>query len=138
MKNRTYIALSVIGVFMMATLFPACKKYVEPTLIITVVDSTESPLEGASVHAYPGDKANQANSEEEMDQKKTTKGNGEARFEFPNSAVLDVDVTFEEVVFNDSTFTNDTTFYYGRKVVKIERIRQRDDENIYEETIEVE
>lgn len=117
----------------------ACsKKDREPTLIVTVKNMNSIPLEGATVHAWPtdkneGDSTNSGDPNTDMDQEGLTDANGEVVFNFPFSAVLDLDVTY-------TLATSDTTssLLEGHKVVKIETIEQKEEENIFNETVFVE
>ncbi|MGB0881488.1 MAG: hypothetical protein ACPGSO_00945 [Vicingaceae bacterium] len=124
--------------------FSACsKKDRSPTLKITVQDSNKNLLQGASIRVWPTDEVpydTTATGElipnggynKEYTKEGTTDVNGEAVFSFPASAVLDVDVTYS--LATDST----PVLLEGHKVVKIETVRQKEEENIFEETVVVE
>lgn len=134
----------------------SCAKERSPSLQITVIDEKGVPAPGATVHAWPGDDVlNGTVNEAEMDKTGTTDLSGIVKFEFKFSAVLDVDVVYyrtSQVVVND-TFWNAinpavidsistrvvdlTDSLSGRKVVKIESVRQKSTSNDYYETVKL-
>ena len=75
----------------------SCAKDREPRLIVNVLDDDGNPAAGATVHAFYGDDAGgpccPPLNESEMNQTKYTDQTGEVFFDFPYSAVLDVEVT---------------------------------------------
>lgn len=138
-SNIYYITLFVI----ITVGFASCKKERAPRLIIHVMEKDGRPAIGARVHAWPGNDPQSGNgsgivNEEGMDQTLLTDGAGDATFEFPFSAVLDVDVQYFKQVADTSTppvIVTDTLT--GHRVVKIESVRQRDEKNDFNETVEV-
>jgi len=134
MKHTQFHTLTILIVSLFV--FTACsKKDREPTLIVTVKDANSVPLQGAYVHVWPTDDVNSDSindgsgvSNERMDRRGLTDSKGEIELEFPASAVLDVDVNY---VLGTDTLK-------GHKVVKIEVIRQKDEENIFSEVVFVE
>ena len=119
--------------------FTACSKEERsPKLVVHVQDSKSVQIEGATVHAWPTDRYHVDSTSSGvpnlgMDQTLLTDANGDAAFDFEFSAVLDIDVTYLLV-------TSDTTSeeLVGHRVVKIETIKQKEKDNIFEETITLE
>jgi len=137
--KRNY--LYSIGILLVVALFiGACsKKERGPRLIIHVQEKDGTIAPGASVHAWPGPDAGQSGSvinDEMMDQTTTSDGAGNATFDFKFSAVLDVDVVYYKN-YLDTLLNPVTDTLYGHKVVKIESVRQRSEENDYNEIVEV-
>lgn len=125
-----------LGLMFIGTFF-SCKKDVGPSLILTVTDSSGKALQGATVHAYPGN-ASQGSLTQEANQTQTTDASGEARFTYKNSVVMDIDASYALKRF-DSTlqdFVTDTL--YGHKIIKLESKRQTGSENDYNDKVEVE
>ncbi len=130
------LTLFLTAVFVLAFALPSCKKEVPPTLIITVKNKDGKIRKGAWVHVYPNN-ATQGTLNPEMEKEGYTDSNGEVRFDFKYSAVLDVDVIDTTRYFNDSTFTYVVDSVYGHKIVKIETRRQGSKENIFREEVVV-
>lgn len=136
MKHSQLHTLTIL--FVSLLIFTACsKKDREPTLIVTVKNNSGTPVEGATVHIWPSDdntidSTSSGVPDKTMDKTGATNALGEITFVFPFSAVLDIDVTY--------TLTSDTTtsLLEGHKVVKIEVIEQKEEENIFNETVIVE
>ncbi len=128
MKLKHIPILAILFVTLLA--FTACsKKDREPTLIVIVKDSNSELIEGAQVHVWPTDQLTVDSTssgvvDSSMNKYSYTDAFGKATFCFPASAVLDVDVTYKQLK--------------GHKVVKIETVRQKDEENIFEETVYIE
>jgi cyclophilin family peptidyl-prolyl cis-trans isomerase len=97
---------------------------------------SKNAKKGAWVHVYPNH-ATQGTLNPEMEKEGYTDSNGEVRFDFKYSAVLDVDVIDTTRYFNDSTFTYVVDSVYGHKIVKIETRRQGSKENIFREEVVV-
>lgn len=141
MKNLTTFRL-VLLMFVGVIAF-SCAKERSPSLHITVIDENGIPASGAIVHAWPGNDATQMGStvnEAEMDKTGTTDAAGYVKFDFKFSAVLDVDVVyFRENQSLDSlgNLVITTDSLSAHKVVKIESVRQRSEENDYRETIKL-
>jgi len=137
MKLKQFNTLTILLVSLLV--FTACsKKDRDPQLIVTVTDVNGIPIEGATVHVWPTDKipADPTNSgvpNEDMNKVVVSDAKGEAEFYFYFSAVLDIDVTYT-LATSDST----TSELEGHKVVKIETIEQKDEENFFYETVIVE
>ena len=137
MKRTQFHTIAIL--FVSLLVFTACsKKDRDPILIVNVQDVSGTPLEGAQVHAWPTDRLEVDSTTSNvpdtiMDQKGFTNAQGTITFNFPASAVLDLDVTYLSV-------TSDTTsiILEGHKVVKIESIRQKDEDNVFNETVYVE
>lgn len=140
--NIAHITAALLFTFF----FTACKKERAPRLIVHVQTETGIGVPGATVRAWHGDNPPSENGSNiynsvDFDQTGITDGVGDVVFDFPNSAVLDVDVILTEQ--RDSIDTSGTQVFYldtlleGHKVVKIESIRQRDEVNEFNETIEV-
>jgi hypothetical protein len=141
MKNLTTFRL-VLLMFVGVIAF-SCAKERSPSLHITVIDENGIPASGAIVHAWPSNDATQMGStvnEAEMDKTGTTDAAGYVKFDFKFSAVLDVDVVyFRENQSLDSlgNLVITTDSLSAHKVVKIESVRQRSEENDYRETIKL-
>jgi hypothetical protein len=118
----------------------SCAKERGPRLTILVQEKDGTPAVGASVHAWPGNDPQNGGSgivnEADMDQTATTDATGNAVFDFKFSAVLDVDVIYYRESL-DSLLNPVTDTLTGSRVVKIESKRQRDEENNFYETVEV-
>lgn len=116
--------------------FNACKKDVPPTLKLTVVDTAGNKLEGADVRVWYGaDAQSGIPNQKDYDQRKTTTANGEAVFEFTNSAILDV-VVFAPIVVENPPFPDHYDTLVGSDVIKVEMKQQRSRENLKEASIE--
>ncbi len=137
MKLFSNILLISMGFLFITGITYSCKKEVSPTLIITVKDTAGKSVKGAKVHAYKGPTANYGTPNKEMDQKGTTDGNGEVKFEFKYSAVLDVDVIYNYTRFDSTIMENVADSMFGKRVVKIETKRQRGS-NVFREEVKVE
>lgn len=135
MKTKSIFYITAI--VLLAGFTVACKKEVEPKLIVTVVDSDGNKLKGAKVHAHPGEADQAVINEDEMDKSTSTNSSGVAEFQFKYSAVLDVDVWYRQETFIDSTLTYEYDTLIGKKVVKVEVKRQRSKDNETLETITV-
>ena len=142
--KRTHLHTLTI-LFASLLIFTACgKKDREPTLIVTVQDLGGTPVEGATVHVWPTDNIAidtmtdgtpipRGDRDETMDKTGVTDALGETTFVFPFSAVLDVDVTYTL-----ATSGTTSSLLEGHKVVKIEVIEQKEEENIFNELVYVE
>ena len=123
--------------FAIMLIFLACsKKDRNPKLIVNVQDVNGTPLKGAVVHAWPTDRlendsTNSGIPDERMDQQGATDAQGNITFNFPFSAVLDLDVTYQ--LMTGST----PVLLTGHRVVKIETIEQKEEENVFNETVYV-
>ncbi len=115
----------------------ACSKEERnPTLIVKVKEKNGTAASGASVRAWPGKNAGQPGSiinETSVDQSGTTNSAGEVTFEFDASVVLDIDVVYYKDL-PDTTWVDTLT---GHKVVKLESIRQKSEENVTTEEVEI-
>ena len=98
MKHTQFQILTII--FASLLVFTSCsKKDRDPILIVNVQNASGEPLEGAQVHAWPTDRLEADSTTSNvvdtiMDQKGFTDARGEITFNFPASAVLDLDVTY--------------------------------------------
>jgi hypothetical protein len=104
-----------------------------PTLKVHVqeLDGTLAP--GATVRVWAGlNNTSGILDEDVIDQSGVTDAVGDIIFEFENSVVLDIDVIYYKT---DTLNGRDTL--EGSKVVKIETVRQVSDDNMINETIEV-
>tara|TARA_B100000809_G_scaffold191405_1_gene190065 strand:- start:1816 stop:2229 length:414 start_codon:yes stop_codon:yes gene_type:complete len=137
MKRSQFHTLTII--FVSLLVFTACsKKDRNPILIVTIQDVSGTPVEGAKVHVWPtddlpDDSLSSGVPDIRMDQTGLTDAAGEIVFNFPASAVLDIDVTYT-LATSDST----TIDLEGHKVVKIETIEQKEEENIFTELVYIE
>ncbi len=139
MKHTRFHTVTIL--FLSLLVFTACsKKDRDPQLIVNVQDVNGIPVKGANVHVWPTDQNNDDNTNTgsgdpdiRMDQKGLTDTLGDIVFNFPFSAVLDVDVTY-------TLATSETTsvLLTGHKVVKVETLEQKEEENIFYETIYIE
>ena len=133
-NNFRLVLLMLIGVFAFS-----CAKERSPSLHITVIDEKGVPASGAIVHAWPGDNALGGTvNEAEMDKTGTTDAAGYVKFDFKFSAVLDVDVVYYRSTQQLDTAGNIYTVtdsLSGHKVVKIESVRQRSEDNDYKENL---
>ncbi|HRN42615.1 MAG: hypothetical protein KF732_03230 [Flavobacteriales bacterium] len=156
MKNLTSFKL-VLLLFVGVIAF-SCAKERSPSLHITVLDENGIPAAGATVHAWPSNDATKMGStvnEAEMDKTGTTDAAGYVKFDFKFSAVLDVDVVYyrtnQTIVYDtvwnaidttiidqiNSMIVTSTDSLSAHKVVKIESVRQRSEDNDYRETIKL-
>ena len=149
-NNFKFVLLTLVGVIAFS-----CAKERSPSLHITVIDEKGFAASGATVHAWPGDKALGGTvNEAEMDKTGTTDLVGNVNFDFKFSAVLDVDVVYyrtTQVVGYDTIYdvitglptgttqilVDVTDSLSGHKVVKIESLRQKSTDNDYYETIDL-
>ena len=105
------------------------------------MDGAAAP--GAIVRAWPGQNAGQPGSiinEDVVDQTTNADAAGDATFEFESSVVLDIDVTYYKDVMDTTVLGADTIrvdTLTGHKVVKLEALRQKSEENTTYETVEV-
>ena len=133
-NNFRLVLLMLIGVFAFS-----CAKERSPSLHITVIDEKGVPASGAIVHAWPGDNALGGTvNEAEMDKTGTTDAAGCVKFDCKFSAVLDVDVVYYRSTQQLDTAGNIYTVtdsLSGHKVVKIESVRQRSEDNDYKENL---
>ncbi|MCB0381306.1 MAG: hypothetical protein KDD24_08615 [Flavobacteriales bacterium] len=133
-NNFRLVLLMLIGVFAFS-----CAKERSPSLHITVIDEKGVPASGAIVHAWPGDNALGGTvNEAEMDKTGTTDAAGYVKFDFKFSAVLDVDVVYyrsTQLVDSLGALYTVTDSLSGHKVVKIESVRQRSEDNDYKENL---
>lgn len=138
MKHKYLYTLGVLFVFALIT--NACsKKEVVPKLIVHVQEVDETPANAAQVHAWYGPTAGQIGvslNEPYMDQEGYTDDQGDLIFEFRYSAVLDLDVVYYKH-YLDTLLNPMVDTLYGHKVVKIETVRQKSSQNIYNEIVEV-
>lgn len=130
------------SILLVSTLvFTACSnKDRSPRLVVHVQDINKTALANAIVRVWPTN-ASDSNASNvpnpEVDKTHSTDANGDATFEYEFSAVLDVDVEFlKSSLDTGSNLIIDTL--EGHKVVKIEVIRQKGEENVFNETITVE
>lgn len=130
---KTKLGLIII---LLAFIVVACKKDVPPTLIVKVVEEDGTAAGGADVHVYPKDAQLGVVNEKDFDKKGTTASDGTVTFEFPYSAVLDIDVTYIKETWIDTALAYTYDTLYGHRVTKIETKRQRGD-NEFNETVEV-
>lgn len=136
MKRKQFHTIAILLVSLLV--ITACsKKDREPTLVVNVQNAAGVSLEGATVHAWPTNRLSIDSTasgipDPSMDQTAITNVSGEVIFEFPASAVLDLDVTY--------TLTTDTTpvELIGHRVVKIEVIEQKEEKNLFNEIVVVE
>lgn len=138
MKTFSYI-LSVVAVFTGVMLLSnSCKKEIPPTLRIHVVDTNGVALPNAHVFCSYGPDANQGTHNEVAYNVEGKSGSSNiVEFNFPNSAILDVEVVVpKESFIPPNTYVIDTL--RGKKVVKIELKFQRSKENVFDETVTVE
>jgi hypothetical protein len=111
------------------------KEEKSPTLIVHVQEANGSSAVGATVRAWPGQStAGGTINQEDVDQTGITNVSGDVTFKFGGSVVLDVDVLFYKT---SATLTYAMDTLSGRKVVKLEAVRQVSDENIIFETVVV-
>jgi hypothetical protein len=138
MKHKYLYSIGVLVVSLL--LVVACsKKERNPQLIIHVEEADGTAAPKARVHVWPGSDAGQPGSiinEPIFDQEGITDAAGNLTFNFPFSAVLDVDVVYYKN-YLDTLLNPVTDTLYGHRVVKIESIRQKNEENIFNETVEV-
>jgi len=135
--KRKYI-YQLTFVLALVAVFSSCKKEVTPTLTVTVKEKDGTIAPNASVHVHPGNASQQGSiiDEAEMDKTTTTNSSGQAVFEFKYSAVLDVDVIYYKE-YLDASFNMVTDTMMGHRVVKIEVLRQNEEENNFIELVEV-
>ena len=137
MKNNYLYTTGVLLLF--ALVFVACsKKERNPALIVHVQEQDETPADGAWVHVWTADAGQPGSTVNELmfDQEGYTDDAGNLTFNFPFSAVLDVDVIYYKN-YLDTLLNPAVDTLYGHRVVKIESVRQSSEENDYRETVEV-
>jgi hypothetical protein len=87
-------ALGIIGFSVFLIAFASCKKVVQPTLIITVVDSVGAPLENARVFTHPCLDGVSCSDPDRVNinfaKSGLTNTVGQITFEYPYSAIIDV------------------------------------------------
>jgi len=131
--------LYFIGIIAIISVF-SCAKERAPELRIHVQESGGAPASGATVHAWPGDDSltgqtgSGISNDADMDKIATADANGDVTFNFKYSVVLDVDVRYIKSSLDTALNTVKDTMA-GKKIIKIESVRQRSKENIYNETI---
>ncbi len=138
MKGKSIYTIGVL--LIIAITIGACsKKERSPRLIVHVQEADGTPAAGATVRAWPGASAGQPGSvidEAIVDQTLKTDAAGDAIFDFEFSVVLDLDVTYYKN-YLDPLLNPVTDTLSGHKVVKIESVRQKSEENNYNETVEI-
>jgi hypothetical protein len=138
-KMRHNHLYSTAALLVLALVFVACKKEVNPRLIVNVTEEDGSIVKDAIVHAWFGSDAGRSGStlnDKLMDQTGYTDAAGDAIFDFQFSAVLDIDVVYYKDGFDTLTPPNPTIdTLYGHRVVLIESVRQKSKENNYNETV---
>ncbi|PCI98248.1 MAG: hypothetical protein COB15_06275 [Flavobacteriales bacterium] len=138
MKHKYIYTIAVL--LTVAITIGACsKKERSPRLIVHVQEADGTPADGATVHAWPGGNAGQPGSvidDEMVDQTQKTDGAGDAYFEFEFSVVLDVDVVYYKN-YLDPLLAPVTDTLSGHRVVKIESVRQKSENNDHHEMVEV-
>jgi len=138
MKKKYSYIIGFIAVFAIIS----CAKERAPELRVHVLEAGGAPAAGATVHAWPGNDTlngqtgSGIKNDADMDQTKTTDAGGNVTFNFKYSVVLDVDVVHIKTSLDTNSNTISDTLY-GKKIVKIESVRQRSKENVYNETITV-
>lgn len=142
MKHKSIYTIAAF--LIVALTFNACsKEEVSPTLVVHVQEKNGKASSGATVRAWPGRNAGQPGSiidEASVDKSGTTDAAGDVTFEFDASVVLDLDVTYYKDMMDTTSLGADTTWIdtlTGHKVVKLEAIRQKSDENTTTEIVEV-
>ena len=135
--KRKYI-YTIATLLVVAITIGACsKKERSPRLIVHVQEADGTAAVGATVHAWPGQNAGQPGSvidDDVVDQTLRTDAAGDATFEFEFSVVLDVDVVYYKN-YLDTLLNPVTDTLSGHRVVKIESVRQKSEENNYYETV---
>ncbi|MGB0887051.1 MAG: hypothetical protein ACPGSL_02910 [Vicingaceae bacterium] len=141
--KRNFI-YSFTSLLILAFAFNACSKEERsPKLVVHVAESDGSAASGASVRVWPGESAGESGriiNECNYDKSDLTDSSGDVVFEFESSAVLDIDVTYYKDVMDTTVLGTDTIrvdTLTGHRVVKLEAIRQKSEENTYSETVEV-
>ncbi len=142
MKRKSIYTIAAL--LTLAFVFNACSKDERsPTLIVHVQEKDGTATSGASVRAWPGKNAGQPGSiinEARVDQSGTTDAAGDVTFEFDASVVLDLDVTYYKDMIDTTYLGLDSNWIdtlTGHKVVKLESIRQKSEENITNEMVEI-
>jgi|TARA_B110001469_G_C9541127_1_gene268705 hypothetical protein len=142
MKRKSIYTIAAL--LTIAFTIGACSKEERsPTLVVHVQEKDGTASPAASVRAWPGQNAGQPGSiinEDRVDQLGITNAAGDVTFEFDASVVLDLDVTFYKDIIDTTMLGTDTTWVdtlTGHKVVKLEAIRQKSEENTTTEMVEV-
>jgi hypothetical protein len=142
MKHKSIYTIAAL--LTIAFTIGACSKEERsPKLIVHVQEKNGTAASAASVRAWPGKNAGQPGSiinEPVVDQTGTTDAAGDVTFEFESSVVLDLDVTYFKNISALTLNGTDTTWtdtLVGHKVVKLEAIRQKSEENTTTEMVEV-
>tara|TARA_B100000809_G_scaffold34697_1_gene30352 strand:- start:1843 stop:2274 length:432 start_codon:yes stop_codon:yes gene_type:complete len=142
MKRKSIYTIAAL--LTIAFTIGACSKEERsPKLIVHVQEKDGTSASGASVRAWPGQNAGQPGSiinEARVDQSGNTDAAGDVTFEFDASVVLDLDVTFYKNILDTTSLGLDSTWVdtlTGHKVVKLEAIRQKSEENTTNEMVEV-
>jgi hypothetical protein len=130
--NVIYIITTLLTV---ATSITACsKKDVNPTLNVQVQEQNGNPASGATVRVWPGANNIGGPVDPAMDQTGTADAAGNVTFKFNASVVLNVDVVYYK---NSNQIQSSIDTLTATKVVRLETVRQKDDDNTTTEVIEV-
>lgn len=123
MKTKGIIVM--IGIIGLITL--ACKKDINPVVIITVEDTTGEKLENARIFTHPcfdaGCDTTRIN--EAFIKEVLTNGSGQVTIEYPYSAIIDVIGNYT----NCDTANNEWCMYEGRTVARFESKRAKGGES---------
>lgn len=132
-KNRNTLILLLLTAFV----FTACsKENRNPRLIVHVQNVNKTALEGAAVHVWPTDRGVGYTPNSNSDKRHVTNASGDATFDYDLSYVLDVDVEYY-VSHLDTSANLIIDTLRGSESVKIDVIKQKEEENLYNQIITV-
>lgn len=130
-------ALLLLG--LIGTTF-SCKKLVEPTLIITAVDTAGTPIPEARIYTSPcfdPEDCDHDRLNPNFGKEGVTDNNGEVRWTYPHSAVIEIKGDYTECDTAGVGYTP-WCFAYGDAVAKFDaKYLKKDEKNEYNVTIEL-
>lgn len=97
----TRTALLLVAFIAIIGSVSSCKKTEPCNAVITVLDSLDRPVVGATVVVRQDSVVNTNGVQADIYQESTTAANGQAYFEFKWEAVLNVEVTYDSVMVRD-------------------------------------
>ena len=119
--------MKVKGIFVLlllaVTVF-SCKETLEPTLIITVKDTTGLVLENATVRTHPCFEPSGSCQPEEVNinfvKQAPTDGSGQVIFKYPYSAIIEIDAKWSGAPCDTLDTTGVWCVFHGRTVAQFE------------------
>ena len=119
--------MKVKGIFMLlllAVIVFSCKETLEPTLIITVQDTTGAVIENATVRTHPCFEPNGSCQPADVNinfvKQAQTNGAGQVSFKFPYSAIIEVDGQWSGGPCDTVNPVGPWCIFHGRTVAQFE------------------